>query len=124
MRRVLRLAVPSGVIAGVGTSVTYLIVRNDPTATPVQQSTAAVLALFLIATWVLVVVARPLEWWKVVLIAVMVGAFAFSILVPFAQSFWLLDPGHGPTLLVAVVVAAVGAVLVEVSARVVGRRLD
>ena len=81
-------------------------------------------AVRLIATWVLVVVARPYQWWKVVLIALMVAAFAFSILVPFAQSFWLLDPGHGPTLLVAVVVAAVGAVLVEVSARVVGRRLD
>ncbi len=89
-----------------------------------QQSTAAVLTLFLIATWVLVVVARPFEWWKVGLIAAMVAAFAFSILVPFAQSFWLLDPGHGPTLLVAFVVAAVGAVLVEVSAYAVRRRLD
>jgi cation-transporting ATPase E len=123
VRRVLRLAAPSGLIAGLGTVVTYLIVRADPTATPVQQSTAAVVTLFLIATWVLVVVARPLAWWKVVLIAVMVAAFAFSLLVPFAQSFWLLDPGHGPTLLVAFVVAAVGALLVEVSAYAVGRRL-
>ena len=124
VRRVLRLAAAVRA-SSPGRDVRDLPDRARPTRrrTPVQQSTAAVVTLFLIATWVLVVVARPFEWWKVVLIAVMVAAFAFSILVPFAQSFWLLDPGHGPTLLVAFVVAAVGAVLVEVSAYVVGRRL-
>jgi cation-transporting ATPase E len=124
VRRVLRLAAPSGIIAGVGTIVTYLIVRADPGATPVQQSTAAVVTLYLIATWVLVVVARPLVWWKIVLVLASVAAFAHALTspLPFGHEFWQLDVGHTPTMLIALGVALVGAVLVEVATFVVDRR--
>jgi cation-transporting ATPase E len=124
VRRVLRLAAPAGVIAALGTFATYAVVRGDASATDVQQSTAAVLALYLIATWVLVVVARPFAWWKAVLVATMVAGFALSFLVPFAQRFWQLDPGHQPTLLVAVGVATACALLIEVAARFVDGRAD
>ncbi len=113
VRRVLRLALPSGVIAGVGVVTCYLLVRGDPGATPIQQSTAAVLTLYLIATWVLVVIARPYVWWKIVLIAVMVASFAGAITIPFWQRFWELDPSDASTMLTGLGVAAVGAVLVE-----------
>jgi len=121
VRRVLRLAVPSGLVAGAATVVTYLLVRADPSATAIQQSTAAVVTLYLIATWVLVVVARPYVWWKVLLVASMVGSFALAVLWPFGQRFWQLDPGHAPTLLVGLGIAAVGAVLIEIAYRVVDR---
>lgn len=125
VRRVLRLAIPAGLIAGVATFVTYLLVRADTGATEIQQSTAAVLALYLVATWVLVVVARPLRWWKVAMIGASLAAFAYALFLPvlFGQSFWQLDPSHLPTMLTALVVAAVGAVLVEVATWVVNRQL-
>jgi cation-transporting ATPase E len=123
VRRVLRLAAPSGVIAGGATVVTYLLARSDDTATAVQQSTAAVVTLYLVATWVLVVVARPFEWWKIVLVAASLAAFCYALFLPvlFGQAFWQLDPGDTSTMLLAVVVAVVGALLVEVSARINGR---
>jgi cation-transporting P-type ATPase E len=124
VRRVLRLAVPSGVIAGAATIVTYLLVRADASATEIQQSTAAVVALYLVATWVLLVVARPLAWWKILMIAASLAAFAYALFLPvvFGQAFWQLDPGHTPTMLTALAVAAVAAVLIEVAARLVDRR--
>ncbi|GEL19158.1 HAD-IC family P-type ATPase [Pseudonocardia asaccharolytica] len=123
VRRVLRLAAPSGVIAGVGTIVTYVLVRDDPGATAVQQSTAAVVALYLIALWVLVVVARPFVWWKLVLVVASVAVFGHALLspLPFGREFWDLDAGHAPSMLVAVGMAAAGAVLVELASRLTTR---
>jgi cation-transporting ATPase E len=126
VRRVLRLSVPAGVVAGIVTFVTYLVVRTDAGATEIQQSTAAVTALFVVATWVLVVVARPFVWWKVVMIGFTIAAFCYALFLPifFGQAFWQLDPGHPPTLLTGLGIAAVGAVAVEIAARVVYRRAD
>jgi cation-transporting ATPase E len=125
VKRVLRLAAPSGVIAGAGTVITYLIVRTDASATADQQSTAAAVTLYLIATWVLVVVARPLVLWKVALVLASLAAFTYALFSPwiFGNVFWDLDGTNGPTMLVGLIVAAVGMVLVEVAAYVVNRRL-
>ncbi|MCU1663435.1 MAG: ATPase, P-type (transporting), superfamily, subfamily [Pseudonocardia sp.] len=125
VRRVLRLSAPAGVITGLATVVIYLLARADATATAVQQSTAAVVTLYLITTWVLVVVARPFVWWKVVMIAGSLVAFSYALLLPtlFGREFWQLDPGHGPTMLLALIVAVVGAVLVQLAART-NRRLE
>jgi cation-transporting ATPase E len=123
VRRVLRLAAPSGVVAGVATVVTYLLARANDAATAVQQSTAAVVTLYLVATWVLVVVARPFVWWKIALVATSVVAFCYALFLPvlFGQAFWQLDPGNRSTTLLALVVGAAGAVLVELAARISGR---
>jgi len=124
VRRVLRLSVPAGVVAGLVTFVTYLVVRTDAGATEIQQSTAAVVALFVVATWVLVVVARPFVWWKVVMIGCTIAAFCYALFLPvfFGQGFWQLDPGNPPTLLTGLGIAAVGVVAIEIVARVVYRR--
>jgi cation-transporting ATPase E len=125
VRRVLRLALPSGLVAGTATFVTYLLARSDATATPIQQSTAAVVVLYMVATWVLVVVARPLVWWKVVMVLASVAAFSYALFVPwvFGQQFWQLDPSHAGVMLPALVVAAVSAVVIEVVYRYVDRSL-
>lgn len=126
VRRVLRLSVPAGAVAGIVTFVTYLVVRTDGGATAIQQSTAAVTALFVVATWVLVVVARPFVWWKAVMIGLTIAAFCYALFLPifFGQAFWQLDPGHPPTLLTGLGIAAVGVVAVEIAARVVYRRVS
>ena len=125
VRRVLRLALPSGVIAGAATVTTYLIARIDTTATEIQHSTAAVVTLYLVAIWVLAVVARPYAWWKLVMIAASIGAFCWALFLPifFGQRFWQLDPDHSPTMVIALLVAAIAVVLVEVAYTVVNRGL-
>lgn len=126
VRRVLRLALPSGVIAGVTTFVTYLIARADTTATPIQQSTAAVVALFVVATWVLIVIARPFAWWKAGMIGLLIGAFCWALFLPwiFGQSFWQLDPSHSGVMLPGLIAAVIAAALIEVAYFLVNRRVE
>ncbi|GAA0630510.1 HAD-IC family P-type ATPase [Sporichthya brevicatena] len=121
VRRVLRLAIPAGIIAGVCSVGTYLMVREMDSATDEQHSTAAVLALFVVSVWVLIVVARPLAWWKLLVVAGACLSFLVCLLVPWLQGFWALYPDHAGATTAALAVGAVGCVAVEVSARVQGR---
>lgn len=120
VRRVLWFAVPAGVVAGACTWCTYLAVRQLETATDLQHSTAAVVTLFVVSTWVLVVVARPYVWWKVVLIAAMCASFGLCLAWGAAQEFWALDPDHAEAMWTAVGVGVVGCALVELSTRLRG----
>jgi cation-transporting ATPase E len=116
VRRVLRFAVPAGVVAGGCTLVTYLLVRSfagADAATDEQHSTAAVVTLFVVSAWVLVVIARPLTWWKVLVVAGSVVSFLVCLLWPVAQEFWALDPDHAGATSVALGVAAGGCALIE-----------
>ncbi|MBF6212893.1 cation-translocating P-type ATPase [Nocardia puris] len=114
--RVMRLAIPSGVVIGVATFVAYLIAYEGPNATDTQKEqagTTALITLIMIAVWVLAIVARPYVWWKVVLIATSVGAYVFLFTVPFTREFFALDPSNWALTSAAFVCGAVGIVLVE-----------
>ncbi|MFD3430871.1 cation-translocating P-type ATPase [Nocardia fluminea] len=123
--RVMRLAVPSGVVIGVATFVAYLIAYAGPEATEtqkVQAGTTALITLIMIAVWVLVLVARPYVWWKVVLIAVSVLAYVALFTIPFTREFFKLDPSNPRLTLAAVVCGVIGIVLVELAWWVQTRR--
>jgi cation-transporting ATPase E len=124
VRRVLRLAAPFGVIAGAATFAVYLMAREHyggTGATREAETSAATLTLFLIALWVLVIVARPLTWRRVLLIATMATGFVLALSVPVAQDFFELDLTGRQMPLTAVGVAAVACVLLETAWRVVLR---
>ncbi|HOV02078.1 MAG TPA: HAD-IC family P-type ATPase, partial [Dermatophilaceae bacterium] len=96
-RRVLQLALPSGVVVAICTFTTYLLCRppvGSGEALRTQASTASLACLIIVATWVLSVVARPYEWWKVALLVSSVAAYVAIFLVPFTQSLFLLDAGN------------------------------
>ncbi|WKG11311.1 cation-translocating P-type ATPase [Nocardia sp. PE-7] len=123
--RVMRLAVPSGVVIGIATFVSYLIAYAGPEASEtqkVQAGTTALITLIMIAVWVLVLVARPYVWWKVVLIAVSVLAYVALFTIPFTREFFKLDPSNPRLTLAAVVCGAIGIVLVELAWWVQSRR--
>ncbi|NKX90804.1 cation-translocating P-type ATPase [Nocardia coubleae] len=116
--RVMRLAVPSGVVIGVATFVAYLIAYAGPEASEtqrVQAGTTALITLIMIAVWVLALVARPYVWWKVVLIAVSVLAYVALFTIPFTREFFKLDPSNPRLTLAAVVCGVIGIVLVELA---------
>ncbi|KAF0842431.1 cation-translocating P-type ATPase [Nocardia caishijiensis] len=116
--RVMRLAVPSGVVIGVATFVAYLIAYAGPGASEtqrVQAGTTALITLIMIAVWVLALVARPYVWWKVVLIAVSVLAYVALFTIPFTREFFKLDPSNPRLTLAAVVCGVIGIVLVELA---------
>ncbi len=118
VRRVLRTAVPVGSIAAVATFAAYWTSRAvDNGTTQAQDGTTAVITLFAIALWVLVVVARPLVWWKAALVATMGLLFLLALLVPWGRSFFELDPTNGSSVSTALVVAAVAVAAIEVVRR-------
>ncbi|MES9521205.1 HAD-IC family P-type ATPase [Streptomyces capoamus] len=124
VRRVMRYAVPGGVLAGLATFVTYLLARHHysgPGALEAETS-AATLTLFLISMWVLAVIARPYTWWRVVLVAAMAVAFLLVLAVPALQDFFALRLVGIALPWTAVGVAAVAAAALEYLWRWVGRR--
>ena len=115
-RRVLQLALPSGVVVAICTFTTYLLCRppvGSGEALRTQASTASLACLIIVATWVLSVVARPYEWWKVALLVLSVAAYVAIFLVPFTQSLFLLDAGNAAMMRTGLTVGLVGAAAIE-----------
>ncbi|HPV78562.1 MAG TPA: HAD-IC family P-type ATPase [Dermatophilaceae bacterium] len=115
-RRVLQLALPSGVVVAICTFTTYLLCRppvGSGEALRTQASTASLACLIIVATWVLSVVARPYEWWKVALLVLSVAAYVAIFLVPFTQSLFLLDAGNAAMMRTGLTVGLAGAATIE-----------
>ena len=115
-RRVLQLALPSGVVVAICTFTTYLLCRppvGSGEDLRTQASTASLACLIIVATWVLSVVARPYEWWKVALLVLSVAAYVAIFLVPFTQSLFLLDAGNAAMMRTGLTVGLVGAAAIE-----------
>lgn len=92
VRRVMRYAIPGGIIAGTATFVTYLLARHHYTGAGAldAETSAATLTLFLVSMWVLAIVARPYTWWRVGLVAAMGAGFLLVLVVPWLQHFFAL----------------------------------
>ncbi|RCG18194.1 HAD family hydrolase [Streptomyces reniochalinae] len=125
VRRVLRYAVPCGLIAGVATFATYLLARHHYSGAGAlaAETSAATLTLFLIAMWVLAIVARPYTWWRVGLVLAMGVAFLVVLATPWLQRFFALRLVGTVVPWSAVGVAAVAGVLLEAAWRLVARRI-
>ncbi|MEV5235131.1 cation-translocating P-type ATPase [Streptomyces pseudogriseolus] len=124
VRRVMRYAVPGGVLAALATFATYLLARSHysgPGSLGAETS-AATLTLFLISIWVLAIIARPYTWWRVALVAAMAGAFLLVLAVPWLQDFFALRLVGMTMPWIAVGIAAVTAVVLEFLWRWVDRR--
>jgi len=118
VRRVLSLAVPSGVIIGAVSTVTYVVTRGFGAVSAVvqaQASTATLAALIITSVWVLAVVARPWVWWRLGLVVVSYAFYLAMFLIPWAwlRGQLLLDLDNPSTILFGVVAGLVGAGLVE-----------
>ncbi|MYY02595.1 MULTISPECIES: HAD-IC family P-type ATPase [unclassified Streptomyces] len=124
VRRVMRYAVPSGVIAAAATFVTYLIARHHYTGTGAleAETSAATLTLFLVSMWVLAIIARPYTWWRICLVAAMGLAFLIVLAVPWLQDFFALKLVGTQMPWAAVAIAVAASVLLEYAWRLVGRR--
>jgi cation-transporting P-type ATPase E len=115
--RVLRFAVPAGVLAAAATITSYLAARGVYGGNLEAETSAATLTLFLVALWALAIIARPYTWWRVLLVAAMGGAFAVALAVPFLQDFFQLELVGGRAPGLAVVIAAAAGVLFEIATR-------
>ncbi|MGX1560495.1 HAD-IC family P-type ATPase [Streptomyces sp. NPDC055506] len=124
VRRVMRYAIPGGVVAAVATFATYLIARQHYSGAGAldAETSAATLTLFLISMWVLAIIARPYTWWRIGLVASMAGAFLLVLVVPWLQHFFALKLVGMTMPWIAVGIAVVAAATLELTWRWVDRR--
>ncbi|MDA2811322.1 HAD-IC family P-type ATPase [Nocardiopsis sp. RSe5-2] len=122
VRRTLRLAVPSGLIAGAAAVTTYLLVLGGRSVPDPADRTAVVVTLCATTLWVLLLVAKPYVWWKTVLVGAMVGLLLTAMLTPVGQAFFALDVSEPGKLWTGLAVAAAAMALIT-AVRLVDDRL-
>jgi cation-transporting P-type ATPase E len=111
--RVVRFALPAGAVAAAATFAGYYVARSQAGVTIVQERTSAVLVLFLVAIWVLLLLARPLNEWKTALLASMGVAFLVALVVPGIREFFELSLPPMVVTLAVIGVAAIAVALME-----------
>ncbi len=134
VKRVLTHAVPNGVIVGLVTFLTFVLVNPGGKEGPrlgekidvlppevVQASTATLMALIATAFYVLVVVARPYTWWKVLLLVVSAGAYVIIFAWPQTQHWFNLDSSNWGNNAVGLGLAVVGMIAIEAVDRILPR---
>lgn len=123
--RVMRFAFPSGLIVGVFAFTSYLVAAGgtDISLQHTQESTAALATLIMGSTWVLACVARPLNWWKALLIVLPVAGYGLIFTLPFTQELFYLDSANLQMMLVALAFGAGAAVCVEILWRITRKHL-
>jgi cation-transporting ATPase E len=110
--RVLRIAIPGGVLASFATYIAYTIARHTGGVSLAQERTVATVVLASSAILVLARVAKPLVAWKIALVAAMAAFLGLALVLdPLRNYFVLVDPPSGTIIMMAVVIAATGLLL-------------
>jgi cation-transporting ATPase E len=118
--RVARFAVPAGTVAATATFAAYAVAGNETKTSLVQERTVAVIVLFLVASWVLVILARPFNEWKAILAASMVVAFVVVLATPGIREFFELRLPSTVLVLAAIGIAAIAVGLLELGWQLAG----
>ena len=84
LKRVLSFSMPVGLVIGLTTFGTYLVSLQSVTdeASATQASTATLIAVMIAGGWAMIAIARPYQWWKIVMIATMITLAVLTV-------FWL-----------------------------------
>ena len=125
--RVLRFTIPAGLVAAAAAFISYGIARYGHDLSVLESRTTATLVLCAVGLWVLVLQARPFNWWKTVLVAAMVGSIAFIMVIAWLRDFYALQFPPRQVVIEASIVALVAIALLEVGwrlSRVVANRRD
>lgn len=118
VRRVMTAALPSGLAVGAATFASYLVAYRGPGASAEEQmqaSTTAFITLLVAGVWVLAVVARPYQWWRVLLVVVSGAAYVVILSVPLARTVFMLDPSNAALTAAGLAIGLAGAAAVEAS---------
>jgi cation-transporting P-type ATPase E len=111
--RVARFAIPAGTLAAAATFCGFALARSEASISLTQERTTAVIVLFLVAGWVLMILARPLTEPRVALLAALFVAFVVALATPGIREFFELQLPPLVVSMAAVGVAAVAVGLME-----------
>jgi cation-transporting ATPase E len=121
--RVLRFAVPAGVIAASATFGGYALAYLGamPDVSVAEAKTTATMVLLAFGLVVLARLAMPMTPLRVLLIGVMTAAFALVLLVPFGRAFFDLDPPPLPMAAAGAAIVGAAALLLDLAGRLATR---
>jgi cation-transporting ATPase E len=122
--RVLRFAVPCGIVAAIATFSAYAVARHIADVTLEEARTTATLVLLVVGLWVLNILARPITLLRGLLFAAMVAAFLVVLAVPAFRDFYALELPPRDALVAGLVIAGAAVALLEVAWMVAQRRSD
>lgn len=111
VRRVLSEAIPGGIgaaLSAFGAYVTARSVFGVTDDTRVMNSSTSFLALIIVAFFVLAMVARPYKWWKVALVATMIGCLLTVLVTPLGSMVFDIDLSDWRAVLIAAGFGAAG----------------
>ncbi len=111
---------PAGVIISVSVMIAYGLARAE-TCRPTRPGRPPPSPTRIASLWVLVIQARPLNSWKMILVATMAGLAALAFIVPFGRSFFDLTLPPTTTLLQSIALGAAAAFALEMTSRLAGR---
>jgi len=123
VNRVLRFALPVGLVAAAATFAAYATARVEADVGLDEARTTATLVLLVVGLWILVLLARPITGWRASLVTWMVGAFAVVLVVPEMRDFYALAFPKWGALVWGAVVAAVALAFLEVGWTMAQHRL-
>jgi len=113
VRRVARFALPAGSIAAAATFGGYALAGQVVDVELIEERTSAVIVLFLVSLWILLILARPLNEWKAALLATMALAFVVALSTPGIREFFELQLAEPVVTFAAIGVAALAVGTLE-----------
>jgi cation-transporting P-type ATPase E len=90
VERVLRFAVPAGIAAATATFIAFAVARASDLPL-IEQRTAATLVMIMMSLTVLVILAAPLTWRRVVLVALMIAGFLLVFPIESVREFYEIE---------------------------------
>lgn len=106
LRRVLVFSAIAGALTATAVMITYALARQQG-ETGDAARTASIIVTVIVTLWVLLIAARPLSGWRLLLVLAMGGLFAAAFFVPGINDFFSLQ--HRPSVVVLAQAIAVGA---------------
>jgi cation-transporting ATPase E len=124
--RVLRFAIPAGIIAAIAAFSGYYLASKTlegtmaPDAALMQSRTTATIVLFCVAIWVLSILARPWSPYRATLVGAMIAAFIGVLVIPALRTYFAFDIPSTTLVFAAFGIAATACLALEVGWRVFG----
>ncbi len=98
---------PTGIIAAVFTFASHAVVRQ--LADLDQARAVTTITLWIIAFWILCVLARPIDWWRALLLGAMVAIFLLVLTLPIGRDFFAMPVQLDGTVAIGVGFGVAGA---------------
>jgi cation-transporting ATPase E len=120
LHRVLRFALPAGSTAAAATFAGYWLATESEDLPIGEARTTATIVLFSVALWVLGILARPFNAWRLWLVTSMAGAFVLVLVIPPLRDYFELDMPPLVVSLAAIGIASLACSLLEIGWRAAG----